>query len=98
MNLTYNQSRRVEKVITDYSRALGFETAKQYIDTIVGSALAVAEKVSVPQNDAFSVIIKELKHYYKTNVASTNSEEKATEVLSTLQSRLNSALKKKKSK
>lgn len=91
MNLTYRQSKRVEKVVTDYSRALGFETAKKYIDTIVGSALAVAEKDHIPSEAVFDVIINELRHYYKKNVASTNSVEKATEVLATLQDRLNLA-------
>lgn len=92
MNLTYHQSKRIEKVVTDYSRALEFETAKKYINAIVGSALAVAEKDNIPSKAVFDFIINELRHYYKNNVAATNSIEKATEVLTTLQDRLNLAL------
>lgn len=101
MNLTYHQSKRVEKVVNDYSRALGFETAKSYINTIVGSALALAEKESIPQKDAFSAVINELRHYYKNNVGSpdsretANSRDEAIKVFVTLQDRLNAALGKK---
>lgn len=96
MKLNYNQNMRVERVITNYSRSLGFTEAKQYIDNIINSVFAVAEKKSIPQDEAFAAVIEELKHYYKNNVVKeNNSSDEARKVLVTLQDRLNVALGKK---
>ena len=96
MKLNYNQNMRADRVVTNYSRALGLTEAKQYIDNILNSALALAGKKSIPQDEAFSAVIEELKHYYRKNiVANDNSSDEARKVLVTLQDRLNVALGKK---
>ncbi|VVB80795.1 Uncharacterised protein [uncultured archaeon] len=91
MMLNKQQSRKVRGVIDKYSLALGYHPAKAYIDALVGTALAFADKDHLDYDSVLSVVITDLHHYYNKHVAPHNRGEDAEQVLATLQDRLNVA-------
>jgi len=97
MDLNYEQNKKVERVIAKYSLALGYDPAKKFVDSIVGSALAFAEKDHIPSDAVLSVIIKELHHHYRKSVAPIKKDDEksreveAEKVLITLQDCINIA-------
>ena len=97
MDLNYEQNKKVERVIAKYSLALGYDPAKKFVDSIVGSALSFAEKDHIPADNILGVIIKELYHHYRESVAPIKKDDKrsmeveAEKVLVTLQDLINVA-------
>ena len=97
MDLNYAQRMRIERVTAKYSLALGYDPAKKFVDSIVGSALSFAEKDHIPADNILGVIIKELYHHYRESVAPIKKDDEksreveAEKVLITLQDCINIA-------